>query len=62
MGRYSAEPRYNLVSVRISDQELAELEALKGDRMTTSNILRRALRLYIRSALAKQLNSEVQGA
>jgi len=62
MGRYSANPRYNLVSVRISDEEQAELEALRGSRMTTSDILRNALRLYIRAALAKQLNSEVQGA
>ena len=61
MGRYSSAPRYNLVSVRISDEEQAELEAIKGSSMTISDILRNALRLYIRTALSKQLNSEVAG-
>ncbi|MBI1919520.1 MAG: CopG family transcriptional regulator [Geobacter sp.] len=40
-------PRYNVVSLRISDEEMAELEEVKRrTRKSVSDILRDALELY----------------
>lgn len=32
MGRMKEHPRYNIISVRISDRELAELDIMRGSR------------------------------
>jgi metal-responsive CopG/Arc/MetJ family transcriptional regulator len=60
MGKMKLNPRYNLISVRISDEEQAELDAIKREGMNTSDLLRDALRLYILHQAAKSM-SEVAG-
>lgn len=32
MGKMKEHPRYNIISVRISDRELAELDIMRGNR------------------------------
>ncbi len=47
MGAMKEQPRYNVVSLRISDEEKAELDAVtRLTRKSRSKIMRHALELY----------------
>ena len=47
MGGMKEHPRYNVVSMRISDEEKADLESVtRQTRRSISSIMRDALRLY----------------
>jgi hypothetical protein len=47
MPKFKENPRHNVVSMRISDKEKAELKEVKSrTRKSTSNIMREALELY----------------
>lgn len=39
MGKRTAEPRYNVVSVRVSDNELAMIDTLRGSRRRSAIML-----------------------
>jgi predicted DNA-binding protein len=48
MGKYKEHPKYNVVSIRISDVEKEFLDDLtRRDRTTVSNLMREAIRSYI---------------
>lgn len=48
MGRMSENPRYNVISLRISDQEQQFLEeVMQKSRKSTSEIMREALKYLI---------------
>lgn len=47
MGRMRENPRYNVISMRISDEEKASLETLVHEtNLTISDIMREAMNLY----------------
>ncbi|GAB4303316.1 MAG: hydrogenase expression protein HypE [Desulfuromonadia bacterium] len=47
MGRMRENPRYNVISMRISDEEKASLENLVQEtNLTISDIMREAMNLY----------------
>lgn len=48
MGKFKECPKYNVISIRVSDEEKAYLDELtKRDRTTISNLMREAMhRLY----------------
>lgn len=47
MGRMRENPRYNVISMRISDDEKASLESLVHEtNMSVSDIMREAMNLY----------------
>ena len=48
MGKCKANPRYNVLSIRVSDEEKALLEELtQRDRTNITNLMREAIRSYI---------------
>ncbi|NJD91536.1 MAG: CopG family transcriptional regulator [Geobacter sp.] len=48
MGKYKAQPKYNVLSIRVSDEEKAALEELtRRDQISISNLMREAIRSYI---------------
>jgi hypothetical protein len=47
MGKYKESPKYNVVSIRISDQEKQALEELTKERsMSISSLMREAILIY----------------
>ena len=47
MGKYKENPNYNVVSIRVSDDEKAFLaEISRRDRTNISNLMREAIRSY----------------
>jgi predicted transcriptional regulator len=55
MGKYKEQPKYNVVSIRVSDEEKAVLDELtRRDRTTVTNLMREAIRSYIPDLLALQ--------
>lgn len=47
MGNFKENPKYNVVSMRVSDEEKAALdEFTRVTRMSISKIMREAIRLY----------------
>ncbi|MCL2760819.1 MAG: ribbon-helix-helix protein, CopG family [Desulfuromonadales bacterium] len=56
MGKLRAKPKYNVISMRISDEERIELEALMSEtQKSVSDIMREAM-LQLKSKL--QLNNQ----
>ena len=48
MGKYKSQPKYNVLSIRVSDEEKAVLEELtKRDHISISNLMREAIRSYV---------------
>jgi len=48
MGKYKDQPKYNVVSIRVSDEEKAFFdEMIKRDRTNISDLMREAIRAYI---------------
>jgi predicted transcriptional regulator len=48
MGKYKAQPKYNVLSIRVSDEEKAVLEELtRRDHISISNLMREAIRSYV---------------
>lgn len=48
MGKYKEQPKYNVLSIRVSDEEKAVLEELiRRDHISISNLMREAIRNYI---------------
>jgi len=48
MGKYKEQPRYNVLSIRVSDEEKAVLDELtRRDHISISNLMREAIRSYI---------------
>ncbi|NJD91187.1 MAG: CopG family transcriptional regulator [Geobacter sp.] len=48
MGKYKEQPKYNVLSIRVSDEEKAILEELtRRDQISISNLMREAIRNYI---------------
>lgn len=48
MGKYKEHPKYNVLSIRISDEEKELLDELtRRDRISISNLMRAAIRSYI---------------
>lgn len=55
MGRMRENPRYNVISMRISDEEREALENLmKTSRKSVSDIMREAMDLFARQYLGKK--------
>jgi len=55
MGKYKEQPRYNVVSIRVSDEEKAFLDELtRRDRTNITNLMREAIRNYIPQLVALQ--------
>jgi len=55
MGKYKEEPRYNVVSIRLSDEEKAYLDELsRRDRITITGLIREAMRSYIHDQISLQ--------
>ncbi len=55
MGKYKEEPKYNVVSIRVSDEEKAYLDELtRRDRTTITKLMREAMRSYIPQLLNLQ--------
>lgn len=47
MGKYKENPMYNVISIRITDEEMATLVKMKQQtRKSTTMLLREAMRLY----------------
>lgn len=47
MGRYKQHPKYNVLSIRVTDEEKAIMDALKRNtRKSISTLLREAIHLY----------------
>lgn len=47
MGKYKEHPKYNVVSIRVSDEEKALLiEMSRRDRTTVTNLMREAISIY----------------
>jgi len=47
MGKYKEHPKYNVVSVRVSDEEKALLDEMtRRDRTTVTNLIREAIARY----------------
>jgi predicted transcriptional regulator len=48
MGKYKEHPKYNVVSIRVSDEEKALLDEMtRRDRTNITNLMREAIRSYI---------------
>jgi len=48
MGKYKKDPKYNVLSIRITDEEKAFMDAMKqSTRKSISMLLREAMRGYI---------------
>ncbi len=55
MGKYKDQPKYNVVSIRVSDEEKAFFdEMIKRERTNISNLMREAIRCYIPHLAALQ--------
>ena len=55
MGKYKEQPKYNVVSIRVSDEEKAFLDELtRRDRTNITNLMREAIRNYIPQLVALQ--------
>lgn len=55
MGKQKEHPRYNVVSIRVSDDEKAFLDELtRRDRTTVTNLMREAIRGYLPQLAAHQ--------
>ena len=55
MGKYKDQPKYNVVSIRVSDEEKAFFdEMIKRDRTNITTLMREAIRSYIPQLLALQ--------
>lgn len=55
MGKYKEHPKYNVVSIRVSDEEKALLDAItRRDRTNITNLMREAIRSYIPHLVALQ--------
>jgi len=55
MGKYKEDPKYNVVSIRVSDEEKAYLDELtRRDRTTITKLMREAMRSYIPQLLKLQ--------
>jgi len=51
MGKMTGAPRYNVVSLRISDEELAAIHSLRdGADQSISDFMRKVLSVFIRDA------------
>ncbi len=47
MGKFKEDPRYNVISIRVSDQEKAYLDELsRRDKTTITNLMRDAMHNY----------------
>jgi predicted transcriptional regulator len=47
MGKYKEHPKYNVVSIRVSDEEKAVLEEIsRRDRTTVTDLMRAAIATY----------------
>ena len=47
MGKYKERPKYNVISMRVSDEERIALnEMMQNSRKSISNLLREAIQLY----------------
>jgi ribbon-helix-helix CopG family protein len=48
MGKYKKDPKYNVVSIRVNDEEKAFLDEMtQRDRTTVTKLMREAIRHYI---------------
>ena len=48
MGKYKVNPKYNVVSIRVNDEEKAFLDEMTvRERTTMTKVMRDAIRLYI---------------
>jgi predicted transcriptional regulator len=55
MGKYKEHPRYNVVSIRVSDEEKSLLDEMtRRDRTTVTNLMREAIQSYIPSLITFQ--------
>lgn len=55
MGKQKEHPRYNVVSIRVSDAEKAFLDELtRRDRTTVTKVMREAIRSYLPYLAAQQ--------
>lgn len=55
MGRMRENPRYNVISMRISDEEREALEQLmQNSRKSVSDIMREAMVMFTRQQLGKR--------
>ncbi len=55
MGKYKEHPRYNVVSIRVSDEEKSLLDEMtRRDRTTVTNLMREAIQSYIPRLIAFQ--------
>jgi len=55
MGKYKASPKYNVVSIRVSDDEKAFLdEVSRRDRTNITNLMRKAIRSYFPHLISLQ--------
>jgi len=55
MGKYKERPKYNVVSIRVSDEEKAFFdEMIKRDRTNITTLMREAIRSYIPQLVALQ--------
>jgi len=55
MGKYKEQPKYNVVSIRVSDEEKAFFdEMIKRDRTNITTLMREAIRSYIPQLVALQ--------
>jgi len=47
MGKYKEHPKYNVVSIRVSDEEKALLDEIsKRDRSSITELMRKAIKSY----------------
>jgi Ribbon-helix-helix protein, copG family len=47
MGKYKQNPKYNVVSIRVTDEEKALLEEMtRRDRTNITNLMREAISIY----------------
>lgn len=55
MGKYKESPKYNVLSIRVSDDEKAFLdEVTRRDHTNITNLMREAIRGYIPELAAQQ--------
>ena len=48
MGKYKENPKYNVVSIRVSDEEKAFLDEIsKRERSSITELMREAIRSYV---------------
>ena len=59
MGKMKEHPRYNIISVRISDRELAELDIMSGNRKR-SIVLGEALNEKIMNERKRRIDQFIQ--